>query len=189
MNEAVLEKIRTGDINQSLEKYKKLAKLGNTDAYFILGYLYEFGGKDLEPNDNEAEFWYKKSFNEIRDYDSLVALARVFLYMKRDPVNAYKLYKKLESKNIPIVHLSLGKIHELGQLGSVDIEKAKFFYKKSYDLGNLYGGLFYTGLFFRADSSNSLMVGLLAFFKHQWLRFRIFLISIRDKSNWRIKQV
>lgn len=40
---------------------EKAASLGNTEVYFRLGVLYEYGGHGLKANSKKADIWYKKA--------------------------------------------------------------------------------------------------------------------------------
>lgn len=90
---------------KSYETYQKRAQTGDVEAYYYLGYFYQYG-YGVDKNKAKAEEYYAKAYNELTKYET----KPLYLYL-------------------------LGKLYEggysNGKLGNADYQKASDYYGKA----------------------------------------------------------
>ena len=133
--------------DEALESLEKLANEGNTDAMFLVGYIYDYVFVDQKADYEKAYAWYEKSMNDnIYAKSCMAILTRYGLGTEKNEENARNIFeevsKELNEDQIEevayagIAYELIGCLYEDGLLGDVDYEKAKSYYEKAEKLGN-----------------------------------------------------
>ena len=104
-----------GKFDKALELMEPLAKNGDVEAQYILGYMYEFGHV-AKQNSTEAAKWFRMAA-EQGDALSQISLGRLYEAGKgvpRDYQQAAKLYKKAADQGSARGHFRLANLHRHG---------------------------------------------------------------------------
>lgn len=138
--EVVVDLFRKGDKSGALYLLRALAQEGEGAALREIANIYELGGGGVTKDIEKAKHWYLKSVDEANDALGCVGLARIFYYGQDgtpDYEKALDYLLMVESNNIPLVNLMLGRMYGLGHGTARDYEKAKMFYRKAMNSGNV----------------------------------------------------
>ncbi|MCF6765774.1 sel1 repeat family protein [Thiotrichales bacterium 19S3-7] len=115
-----------------------LAKKGDTNAQYNLGYLYEHG-LGVKGNYQKAIYWYRTSIKGGNN-TALFNLARMYehgLGVREDHQKAFQLYLKSAKLGYANSQLLLGSMYFLGKGINKNYEKAYFWYEKAAHQNNI----------------------------------------------------
>lgn len=124
------------------EKDKKLfkenikkANNGNKESEFVIGYLYE-NGRGVPQNINEAVKWYRKSAKKkyTKALNNLAYLYQNGNGVEKDIRKAEELLKMSAKQGDDVACLNLGILYQTNN--EINMENAKFWYKKAMNKGN-----------------------------------------------------
>ena len=113
----------------------KKANNGNKESEFIIGYLYE-NGRGVPQNINEAVKWYRKSAKKkyTKALNNLAYLYQNGNGVEKDIRKAEELLKMSAKQGDDVACLNLGILYQTNN--EINMENAKFWYKKAMNKGN-----------------------------------------------------
>ncbi len=113
----------------------KKANNGNKESEFIIGYLYE-NGRGVPQNINEAVKWYRKSAKKkyTKALNNLAYLYQNGNGVEKDKRKAEELLKMSAKQGDDVACLNLGILYQTNN--EINMENAKFWYKKAMNKGN-----------------------------------------------------
>lgn len=137
-----IDALRTGDKAGALYIFKSMAKEGEVAAFREIASILEFGDGGVEKDIGKAIHWYRKAVEIANDGHGCVGLARIYFYGKTgnpDYRKALGYLLEIEKNNLPLANLMLGRIYQSDKQGlEPDFNKAKEYYEKSAQTGNVY---------------------------------------------------
>lgn len=113
----------------------KKANNGNKESEFVIGYLYE-NGRGVPQNINEAVKWYRKSAKKkyTKALNNLAYLYQNGNGVEKDIRKAEELLKMSAKQGDNVACLNLGILYQTNN--EINMENAKFWYKKAMNKGN-----------------------------------------------------
>jgi uncharacterized protein len=118
-------------------KKLKLAKVGDDEAQYAVGYSYE-SGVDVKADRTEAAVWYRKAARQGH-LDAMFRLARIVQEgsdgLKKSPETAFKLYEAAAKKDHAESQNWLGYCYQHGVGVTASPKDAVAWYRKAADAG------------------------------------------------------
>ncbi|MGS0972751.1 MAG: SEL1-like repeat protein [Candidatus Izemoplasmataceae bacterium] len=122
----------SGDIEQSIKWFEKAHTLGNEEASYELGKIFEFKIKN-NPDYEMAIKWYMIAAKQHNDYESQFRLGRIYQYghgVEKNINEALNWYKKAAIQNYKEACFKLGILYSSGKIIKEDDKQAiKWFIK------------------------------------------------------------
>jgi len=122
------------DVAGAEKWYKASAEQGYPVAQYLLGHFYQLGLLGTGPDYEEAKKWYKAAENNYAP--AAVALGFLYETVDDDYKSALASYELASKLGDPIGQFNLGLMYEKGKGVSVDVLKAKEFYKEAAAKGH-----------------------------------------------------
>lgn len=133
--------LRDGKKLEALYLLKSLANDGERAALREIGNIYEMESSGGVSQDfKKSRQWYIKAIEEGNDAYGCLGMARLLYWGKlgeKNPELAYEYLSMVEDSSIAEVQLFLGLMFHKGKGVSKDTIKARKYYKKSYNMGNV----------------------------------------------------
>lgn len=130
--------VERGDLASALSLFIGLDADGEHYAATEIGNLYEFGGRGVARDFEEAAKWYRKAIFHLDDRDAHFALARLHL-SKQIASSSQEAFQRhalaAAHKGQPIAFLMLGTAYENGAFGPADVEQARNYYELAVQSG------------------------------------------------------
>ena len=136
MDEA-LDAYETGKYAAALKEFTRLAKKGNSDAQFYLGWMYR-KGQGVAQDDKEAVKWYRRAADQ-GDADAQFKLAWMYNNghgVATDYKEAVKWYRRAANQGNADAQKGLGYLYVQGQGVTRDDKQAVAWYRLAADQGN-----------------------------------------------------
>lgn len=128
-----------GAFDAALPKLIQLIDDGYNEAYFLVGCIYELGGRGIQQNYKNAFFYFQKSAETLGLVEAYLGLARCYYFghgLEVDYGKAFKYYLHVEQQTPnPIAWLMLGQMYRKGQGVARDFDKARQYLTKAADKG------------------------------------------------------
>ncbi len=155
-----------GGVEQNYEKafdlYRKSADNGFSRASLNMGYCYDIGEVEDNPQPYDAQEWYLKSF-EQGDSSSLCTLGQLYEFSFNNIDKAVRCYQDAVSLNVASAFYHLGRCYKYGIGVPINYEKALEFFEiaiqKKRSLGEPYyeiGLCYYDGLGVEKDENKAI---------------------------------
>ncbi|WP_285657245.1 tetratricopeptide repeat protein [Helicobacter bizzozeronii] len=121
------------NLPKALEYYHKAGKMGNSEAYLHLGYLYKFG--DCAPKDIKKALQYFKQSALMGNIEAYLALGNLYWFGKdvsQDTQKAIEYYQKAGEGGNKDGYLSIADMYVIGDGVPQDDQKALEYCQKAY---------------------------------------------------------
>ncbi len=129
--------LKKGEYEKAIAELEPVAKTGDGNANFYMGYIYE-NGLGVEANLAIAWDWYNNAC-ENRSVRSCVRVAEMFegaTGVDQNYARALMYYEKAEELGDVSATRKIGKFYLDGKLGARDIDKAKMYFEKAISEGD-----------------------------------------------------
>lgn len=181
--EEALQIFGTNEADIALNKFKKLIDDGCDEAYAFVGAIYEVGGNNVNKDYDKARFYYEQSVERFGATEAYLGLVRIYYYGKgveKDYCKAFE-YCAILSEDADNVYgnFLIGKMYMDGHCVDKDLDKAKEYFKKSWDKGYVFG-LTYLGLLEQHIGNN--VKGWIYRIKAGFIGYKIARKNISDPS-------
>lgn len=127
------------DYKKAVEFYTLSAK-NDPESSASLGAIYVFGEYGIEKDEKKAFYWYDKAM-QSNNLTGTVNVGSAYLYgrgVNQDCQKAQSIFENLARKNFWPAQDFLGHMYFEGRRVPKDIDRAKFWIRKSYNNGNKY---------------------------------------------------
>jgi len=138
---AAITLYRAGSARESLEQAAALVDAGFAHANTLLGTIYEFGGKGVEPDFAKALFYYEQATSTVGAVEAWLGLGRIYFLGKgvaADHAKASRYYQAVaDDTSHPVAWLMLGRLSQEGTGVEQDLDRARECFEKAASGGSV----------------------------------------------------